>query len=145
VSRRRVEYSEKDVLEVLKLMRTQYNVDPSRIYLVGHSMGAIGTWTLAAKYPDTWAALAPFAGIGAPPTAERIKGIPQFVVHGDADDTVHVNGSRMMVEALRKLGAPVTYVEVPGGSHTDVVVPNLPKAFEFLAGQRRGPAPTSQR
>jgi hypothetical protein len=39
----------------------------------------------------------------------------------------------------------VTYVEVPGGSHTDVVVPNLPKAFEFLAGQRRGPAPTSQR
>jgi hypothetical protein len=29
----------------------------------------------------------------------------------------------------------VTYVEVPGGSHTDVVVPNLPKAFEFLAAK----------
>jgi predicted esterase len=144
-SRRRAEYSEKDVLEVLKLMRAQYNVDPARIYLIGHSMGAIGTWALATKYPETWAALAPFAGIGSPLAAERIKTIPQFVVHGDADATVNVNGSRAMVAALNKVGAPVTYVEVPGGGHTDVVVPHLPKAFEFLAGQRRGPVPTSQR
>jgi predicted esterase len=142
-SRRRAEYSEKDVLEVLALMRAQYNVDPSRIYLIGHSMGAIGTWALAAKYPETWAALAPFAGIGSPLAAERIKAIPQFVVHGDADATVNVNGSRLMVAALKKAGAPVIYVEVPGGGHNDVVVPNLPKAFEFLAGQRRAAAPTS--
>lgn len=143
-SRRRSEYSEKDVLEVLTLMRAHYNVDASRIYLIGHSMGAIGTWALATKYPDLWAALAPFSGIGAPQSAGRIKGIPQFVVHGDADDTVNVSGSRAMVAALRKLGATVTYVEVPGGSHTDVVVPHLPKAFEFLAGQRKGPQPTAQ-
>lgn len=142
-SKRRIEYSEKDVLEVLRRMRADYNVDSTRIYLIGHSMGAIGTWALAAKYPDLWAALVPFSGVGAPQMAERIKGIPQFVVHGDADNTVNVSGSRTMVEALKKLGATVTYVEVPGGSHTDVVVPNLPKAFEFLAGQRRAvPAAT---
>lgn len=142
-SRRRIEYSEKDVLEVLKRMRADYNVDSTRIYLIGHSMGAIGTWALAAKYPDLWAALVPFSGIGAPQTAERIKGIPQFVVHGDADNTVNVSGSRAMVEALRKVGAAVTYVEVPGGNHTDVVVPNLPRAFAFLAGQKRqAPAAT---
>ena len=56
-SRRRGEYSEKDVLEVLRLMKAAYNVDESRIYLMGHSMGAIGTWALGAKYPQTWAAL----------------------------------------------------------------------------------------
>jgi predicted esterase len=143
-SKRRIEYSEKDVLEVVTLMRAQYNVDPSRIYLIGHSMGAVGTWALAAKYPDLWAALVPFSGVGSPALAERMKAIPQFVVHGDADNTVNVSGSRTMVAALTKLGARVTYVEVPGGSHIDVVVPNLPKAFEFLAGQRRGPQPTSQ-
>lgn len=136
-SKRRIEYSEKDVLEVLRRMRADYNVDATRIYLIGHSMGAIGTWALAAKYPDLWAALVPFSGIGAPQSAERIKAIPQFVVHGDADNTVNVSGSRTMVDALKRLGAAVTYVEVPGGSHTDVVVPNLPKAFEFLAGQKR--------
>ena len=139
-SRRRGEHSEKDVLEVLRLMKAAYNVDDSRIYLIGHSMGAIGTWSLAAKYPHTWAGLVAFAGTGSPALADNMKAIPQFVVHGDADNTVNVSGSRNMVGALKKLNADVTYVEVAGGSHTDVVVPNLPKAFEFLAAQRKGTA-----
>ena len=139
-SRRRGEYSEKDVLEVLRLMKAAYNVDESRIYLIGHSMGAIGTWALGAKYPQTWAALVAFSGTGSPALADSMKGIPQFVVHGDADNTVNVSGSRNMVAALKKLNANVTYLEVPGGSHTDVVVPNLPQAFEFLAAQTKGGA-----
>ncbi len=137
-SRRRGEYSEKDVLEVLRLMKAAYNVDDSRVYLIGHSMGAIGTWALAAKYPQTWAALVAFSGVGAATLADTTKAIPQLVVHGDADNTVNVSGSRNMVAALKKLNANVTYIEVPGGSHTDVVVPNLPQAFEFLAAQRKG-------
>ena len=136
-ARRRVEYSEKDVMEVLRLMKANYKVDESRIYLIGHSMGAIGTWAIASKYPDIWAALVPFSGVGSPALAERMKGIPQFVVHGDNDPTVNVSGSRNMVAALKKAGADVTYVEVAGGNHTDVVVPNLPKAFEFLAAQKK--------
>ena len=143
-AKRRTEYSEKDVLEVLERMKTDYNVDRSRIYLIGHSMGAIGTWALAAKYPDIWAAVAPFSGMGSPLLAERMKAIPQFVVHGDADPTVNVAGSRTMVGALEKVGAAVTYVEVPGGNHSDVVVPNLPKAFEFLADQRKPAAVNTQ-
>jgi predicted peptidase len=142
VARRRAEYSEKDVLEVLSRMKAAYNVDESRIYLMGHSMGAIGTWALGAKYPQTWAALVPFSGTGSPALADAMKGIPQFVVHGDADNTVNVSGSRNMVAALKKAGANVTYIEVAGGSHTDMVVPNLPQAFDFMAAQRKG-APTS--
>ncbi len=139
-ARRRGENSEKDVLEVLRLMKAAYNVDDSRIYLIGHSMGAIGTWALGAKYPQTWAALVAFSGTGAASLADGMKAIPQFIVHGDADNTVNVSGSRNMVAALKKANASVTYVEVPGGSHTDVVVPNLPQAFEFLAAQRKGAA-----
>jgi predicted esterase len=136
-ARRRGEYSEKDVLEVLRLMKANYNVDESRIYLIGHSMGAIGTWALAAKYPHLWAATAAFAGTGAPALAEPMKSIPQFVVHGDNDPTVNVSGSRNMVEALKHAGAAVTYVEVAGGGHSDVVVPNLAAAFEFMASKKR--------
>ena len=143
-ARRRVESSEKDVLEVLRLMRATYKVDESRIYLIGHSMGAIGTWALGSKYPDIWAALVPFSGVGSPALADKMKGIPQFVVHGDNDATVNVSGSRNMVAALKKAGANVTYLEIPGGSHTDVVVPNLPKAFEFLAAQRKAAAAATQ-
>jgi predicted esterase len=139
-SKRRGENSEKDVLEVLRLMKAAYNVDDSRIYLIGHSMGAIGTWAIASKYPQTWAALVAFSGVGAASLADNMKAIPQFIVHGDADNTVNVSGSRNMVAALKKLNANVTYIEVPGGSHTDVVVPNLPQAFEFLAAQRKSVA-----
>jgi predicted peptidase len=135
--RRNRELSEKDVMEVLSRMRADYKIDESRIYLMGHSMGAIGTWALAAKYPDPWAALAPFAGMGSPASVERMRHIPQFVVHGDADPTVPVNGSRTMVEAMKKLGVEVTYVEVPGGNHTDVVVPNIPAMFDFFDAHRK--------
>ena len=143
-SRRRGEHSEKDVLEVLRLMRAAYNVDESRVYLMGHSMGAIGTWTLGSKYPQTWAALVAFSGVGAASLADNMKTLPQFVVHGDNDNTVNVSGSRNMVAALKKLNANVTYIEVPGGSHTDVVVPNLPQAFEFMAAQRKGAATSTK-
>jgi predicted peptidase len=135
---RRGEYSEKDVLEVLRLMKANYNVDESRIYLMGHSMGAIGTWVLGAKYPQTWAALVAFAGTGSPALAEQMRSIPQFIVHGDDDPTVNVSGSRTMSAALKKAGADVTYIEVAGGGHSDVVVPNLSGAFAFMAQQKKG-------
>ena len=76
-----------------------------------------------------------------PALAEGMKAIPQIVVHGDADPTVSVEGSRLMVAALQKLGAEVGYVEVPGGNHTDVVVPSLPKVFEFLAAHTKASPP----
>jgi len=132
-------------MEVLRLMRANYKVDDSRIYLLGHSMGAIGAWYLGQKYPDIWAAIVPFSGSGSVETVTRMKDIPQFVVHGDNDPTVNVNGSRRMVEAMKKAGMNVTYVEVPGGNHTDVVVPNLPKAFEFMVAQKKTiPATTAK-
>jgi poly(3-hydroxybutyrate) depolymerase len=126
------ERSEQDVMEVLARVRRDYRVDESRIYLMGHSMGAIGTWRLAAKYPDIWAAIGLFAGTGTPATVERMRGIPQVVVHGDADPTVPVNGSRLMVAEMRRLGVEVQYIEVPGGDHNNVVPPNLEAAVSFF-------------
>ena len=142
VVRRASELSEADVMQVLANMRKLYNVDPKRIYLMGHSMGAIGTWAIAPKYPDIWAALAPFSGQGSPTAAERIKNIPQFVVHGDADPTVNVRGSRTMVAALKALNADVTYIEVPGGNHGNVVEPNFAAMLQFFDAHRKGPATT---
>jgi predicted peptidase len=142
-SRRKQEFSEQDVMQVLSRVRQQYKIDASRIYLMGHSMGAIGTWFLAAKYPDIWAALGPIAGTGNPQSVARIRHLPQFVVHGDADPTVPVAGSRNMVAEMKRLEANHVYVEVPGGNHVDIVVPNLPAMFEFFNSKRRA-ASTSQ-
>ena len=111
---------------------------------MGHSMGAIGTWAIAAKHPTIWAALAPFSGLGNPSTIETFKHIPQIVVHGDADPTVNVSGSRTMVAAMKKLGVDHVYIEVPGGNHIDMVVPNIPKAFDFFDTKRKSATPTTQ-
>jgi poly(3-hydroxybutyrate) depolymerase len=137
-TRQTQERSEEDVMRVLERVRRDYNVDPDRIYLMGHSMGAIGTWRIAPKYPDLWAALGMFAGSGQPATLDRIRDIPQFVVHGDADPTVNVAGSRGMVARMRELGTPLEYIEVPGGGHSDVVAPRLAKMFDFFDAHVKG-------
>ena len=118
-TRRAQELSEQDVMTVIKLVRSHYNVDANRIYLMGHSMGAIGAWRLGAKYPALWRAMGVFSGQGTPANMERMKSIPQFVVHGDADNTVNVQGSRSMTAAMKALNMDFQYIEVPGGSHND--------------------------
>ena len=143
-TRRVQENSERDVMQVLQLVRQQYKIDENRIYLMGHSMGAIGTWKIAPKFPDLWAAIGTFAGSGAPATLERIKHVPEYVVHGDADATVNVQGSRSMVAKAKELGIDVKYIEVPGGTHGGVVGPNLAGMFEFFDAHKKAAKSTSQ-
>ena len=131
-ARRLQSLSEMDVMQVLARTQQLYSIDPNRIYLLGHSMGAIGAWNIAPKFPDIWAAMAVFSGQGAPASLALTQRIPEFVVHGDADATVNVRGSRTMVEAMKALNIEVTYIEVPGGSHSGVVEPNLPAAIAFF-------------
>jgi predicted peptidase len=135
--RRKEDLSEQDVMEVLQRMKQQYKIDETRIYLMGHSMGAIGTWVIASRHPDVWAALGPISGTGDPAIAVKMRGIPEIVVHGDADPTVGVRGSRAMVEALGKVGVEVKYIEVPGGNHINVAATNLPAIFDFFEAHRK--------
>ena len=141
--RRTAELSEQDVMQVLQRVKQLYKIDESRIYLMGHSMGGIGTWLIAPKYPDIWAAIAPLSGQGAPATLERIRHIPEIIVHGDADPTVNVSGSRNMVAKLKALGAEYKYIEVPGGLHSDVVAPNLGAVIEFFDAHKKAVKTTS--
>lgn len=140
---RRGELSAQDVMEVVERVRRQYKVDDNRIYLMGHSMGGFGTWALGAKYPTLWAVLAPISGAGNPATVEKMRDIPEIVVHGDADNVVPVAGSRAMVAEMKKLGVEVKYIEVPGGDHINVAGPNVPAIFDFFDAHRKGSQATS--
>jgi len=144
-TRRTREFSEQDVMQVLDRVRRSYKIDDNRIYLLGHSMGGIGTWAIAPKYPDIWAAIAPLSGLGSPDSLASIRNVPEIIVHGDNDPTVNVSGSRTMVAKLKELGVDYKYIEVPGGVHSDVVAPNLAAVIEFFDAHRKTAKPSSQR
>jgi predicted esterase len=129
--------AEQDVMDVLAEVRRDYNIDASRIYLMGHSMGGYGTWSIAMAHPDVFAALGPISGGGNAAGMAKIAHIPEYVVHGDDDRTVPVTQSRTMVEAGKKAGANITYVEVPGGSHVSVAAPQFGPMLDFFAQQKK--------
>ena len=129
--------AEQDVMDVLAEVRRDYNVDPNRIYLMGHSMGGFGTWSVAMAHPDVFAALGPISGGGSADGMAKIARIPEYVTHGDADPTVPVASSRTMVAAGKKAGANIVYVEVPGGNHMSVVAGAFEPMMEFFAKQKK--------
>ncbi len=135
--------AEKDVLDVIAAMRRDYNVDANRIYLTGHSMGGYGTWSIAPKYPELFAAIAPISGGGNPQALSKIKHVPEIVIHGDNDPTVNVENSRKMVKAAQELGIKIKYVEVPGGNHTDIAVPAMKGIFDWFDENQKAPKAAS--
>jgi predicted esterase len=134
--------AERDVLDVLKEARREYNIDPDRIYLMGHSMGGYGTWSVAVNNPEVFAALAPISGGGTPPVymgLKRIAHIPWLVTHGDKDPTVNVEESRKLVKAGQALGTEIKYNEIPGGDHGNIVVPAFKEIFDWFDAHKRQP------
>ena len=107
----------KRAMEILAEVEKQYKVDSKCIYLTGLSMGGFGTWSLAAAHPEKWAAIVPICGGGDPRQAEKIKNIPCWCFHGDADPTVKVDLSRNMIKALKAAGGDPKYTEYPGVGH----------------------------
>jgi poly(3-hydroxybutyrate) depolymerase len=129
------ELSEKDVMNVLEIVRREFAVDPDRIYLWGHSMGGAGTYHLAAKHPDLWAGLAVAAPAPSAPPAqlERFRQLPILVLQGDKDQLVTL--TRQWVAKMQELGMAHVYVEVKGGDHSLFVSQDremLSKVFSFF-------------
>ena len=89
-----------DVLSaLLDEVSEQYAVDADRVYVTGLSMGGYGTWALARRYPDRFAAIAPVCGGGDPARACTIRHVPVWAFHGAKDDVVAFEKSEEMVAA----------------------------------------------
>ena len=133
------ELSEKDVMNVLEIVKKEFHVDPDRTYLMGHSMGGGGTFHLAFKHPDVWAALGPIAPaiFRKPQDVEKIKHIPIILVQGDKDNLVKVDGPRRWAEEMKKCEMVYEYVEVAGGDHMNVAFDKMPDIFEFFNKHKR--------
>lgn len=110
-------WSPDDLGALLDDVASHYRVDPERVYLTGLSMGGFGTWSLAADQPQRFAAIAPICGGGDPGDADRLKAIPMWIFHGDADASVPVNRSLEMESAITKAGGKPKMTIYPGVNH----------------------------
>lgn len=128
------------VMAALDKSIKEFKGDPKRIVLTGLSAGGNGTWSLASRFPDRFAAIVPVCGFIskfkggtsgvdypglAPPEAadpyafiaKRVSKIRVWIFHGDADKSVTVEESRKMAAALKAIGANVQYTEFPRVDH----------------------------
>ena len=161
---------DQDVVRAIRLAKERFSVDEDRVYLVGDSMGGWGTWNVATRHPDLFAAIAPIYG-GADyhstypeaslakltlldrfladktdsswAMAESLLHLPILVHHGDVDRSVNVDFSRYGVRMLERWGYNVRYIEMPGYQHEDLNI--MPRVIDWFLEHRRVTNPASVR
>jgi len=136
------ELSEKDVMNVLAIVRKEFTVDDKRTYLMGHSMGGAGALFLGPKYVDQWAAvasMAPAAFLMKPESLEPVKDkMPLLLAHGDADTVVSIDVGRRWAKTAADLKMKdFKYMELPGADHGTVITQSMPEIFKFFEDRTR--------
>lgn len=107
----------KTLKELLDTLMEMPQVDKDRIYIMGLSMGGMATYDMVSRYPEIFAAAVPICGTVNPKRLHAAKDVKFRIYHGDADNIVPVEGSRMAYRTLKSAGADVIYKEFPGVNH----------------------------
>ncbi len=169
-ARRDHRWSEREAanaLAALDAAAREFSVDPDRLYLAGLSLGGAGVWYLAYRDPGRFAAalvacgrVRPSESVNGRPIpdmdpvvpaeagdpfealAGRIRSLPVWFFHGDADPVIPVEESRRLAATLRAVDAPAHYSELPGTGHNawDPAFDSV-EAIDWLFAQRRATAP----
>lgn len=120
------------------------DVDPSRVYLTGLSMGGYGTWHLAAQRPETFAAIAPICGgaswiNGFPDRLERLIHTPVWAFHGADDPVVPLSEQQQLIDALKPISkAEVRFTVYPSCGHDSWTQTYAnPELYNWLLQHRR--------
>jgi predicted peptidase len=105
------------LMQLVKELPEQYQLDNNRLYVGGLSMGGMGTFELVRRLPKTFAAAFPICGGANPATAKKLKKPHWWIFHGLADDVVPPELSKAMADALVNAGATIRLNLYPGVNH----------------------------
>ena len=96
---------------------SKLRVDNNRVYLIGMSMGGFGTWEIAARMPERFAAISPMCGGANLKWVDQLSKIPTWVFHGTADQQIPISRSEVMVKALEKKNANIKFTRLINQGH----------------------------
>ncbi|MHC4932008.1 MAG: hypothetical protein ACYTGV_07455 [Planctomycetota bacterium] len=87
--------TEEFLLDLIEAAKRTWKIDPDRVYMVGHSMGGFGSWTVGAHHADLFAGLGPYAGAPTPYTADgkpygEVVGLVEGVIPNLRNVALHV-------------------------------------------------------
>lgn len=107
------------VASIIEYLITTKNIDPDRIYMHGLSNGGKGTWDLAAKRPDLFAAVLPMAGVGSNPAAMApiLNTMPLWLFQGGTDTNPNPQAAAESIAALQAQGGDPRYTLYPTLGH----------------------------
>ena len=126
--------------ELIDTLAKKYPIDPARIYLIGFSLGGMGSWEVALDQPDRFAAVVPIGGrMGSPADAARLKEVPIWVFNGADDPTTTTAEAQIMADAIRSAGGNPRFTVLPDTAHGDSQdkAYRYPGMFKWMLEQRR--------
>src|SRR5664279_4235388 len=111
-----------NLARILDSVRSRWNIDPSKLLLTGMSDGGTFCYVSGLESASPFTHLAPVASTFHPlmaemADAERLRGLPIYLVHGRLDWMFPVQVARQTKAALSAAGADVTYRELDDLSH----------------------------
>lgn len=109
--------SMKLTMSLLHNLHRQYKISKEQVYVMGLSMGGMGTFEIVNRMPYTFAAAVPICGGAHPATAANLKGTRWWVFHGAKDDVVDPEFSVDMVKAMKKHAVDVKFTLYPEANH----------------------------
>lgn len=112
-----VGWKDETIYQLLLSIKKNQRVDPDRIYLTGLSMGGAGTWSLAMKHPEEFAAIVPICGEGDTADVWKLRHMPIWCFQGAKDVNVLPIYSENLVKASRRYNPDVQFTLYPNLEH----------------------------
>jgi predicted esterase len=150
------EREERYVLELIERAKRSLSIDTNRIYVVGHSMGGFGTWSIGGIHADRFAALS--ANAGGVPVGDSLDWVekgrvanlystPMFFFHSVDDKQVPWDRLQVVVRHLEELkaqhpkGYPYLFKPYKNIGHGFPSDWNTQKIIEWVTKHKRDPYP----
>jgi len=107
---------------LVQFLQQDKRVHPQRIYLFGHSNGAVAALPLAANFSEGFAAAAIHAGMVTkkeflPVINGAKRKIPLCVINGSDDKSMPATRARYAATLFANAGYPAAYIELTGHNH----------------------------